>query len=193
MLRYMADNFLEPHPLIQWYAAVPDIRPQSMARVPPEVSPKGNQALITELMQPIGAEHALSLPVAMDRLEYRAFVVCRGDDDFTDDDLELAAHIQRLLIGLDRQIEINSSHHLMTTPSAVQDTGLTGREQAVLALLADGYTAVRIAHTLGVSQRTVHKHLENLYRKLQVPDRLSAVLQAQALGLIEPATNGAGR
>jgi DNA-binding CsgD family transcriptional regulator len=184
---------MDRHPLLAWYATVRDIRPQSMGRVPFEVSPSRDQELMRELLSPHGWERSLSLPIAMDEIEYRALVVGRSDNDFTDDDLELAAHIQRLLIGLDKQIEINSSHHLMTTPSAVQDTGLTGREQAVLALLADGYTAVRIAHTLGVSQRTVHKHLENLYRKLQVPDRLSAVLQAQELGLIEPATNGAGR
>ena len=187
------DKFLDRHPLFRWYAVVPDIQPQSLARVPLEVSPRRDQELVRELMKPHGWEQVLSIQVANKAIESRAFFLMRADTDFTDDDLELAAHIQRLLIGLDKQIEINSSHHLMTTPSAVQDTGLTGREQAVLALLADGYTAVRIAHTLGVSQRTVHKHLENLYRKLQVPDRLSAVLQAQELGLIEPATNGAGR
>jgi hypothetical protein len=53
-------------------------------------------------------------------------------------------------------------------------------------LLADGYTAVHMAHCLGVSQRTVHKHLEHLYRKLDVLDRLSAVRRAEALGLVRP-------
>jgi ATP/maltotriose-dependent transcriptional regulator MalT len=65
---------------------------------------------------------------------------------------------------------------------------LTGRELAVLTLLADSYTAAHIAHCLGVSQRTIHKHLEHVYRKLDVPDRLSAVRQGEALGLVRPVT-----
>ncbi|MDD7933741.1 response regulator transcription factor [Actinomycetospora straminea] len=62
---------------------------------------------------------------------------------------------------------------------------LTRREVAVLSLLADGFTAARIARTLSVSERTVHKHLEHIYAKLTVSDRLSAVLVAQELGLLD--------
>jgi Bacterial regulatory proteins, luxR family len=39
---------------------------------------------------------------------------------------------------------------------------------------------------LGISSRTVHHHLEHIYRKLHVTDRLSAVLRAQALGRLLP-------
>ena len=45
-----------------------------------------------------------------------------------------------------------------------------------------------IARRLGISPRTVHRHLDNLYPKLDAPDRLSAVLRAQALHLIKPST-----
>ena len=53
---------------------------------------------------------------------------------------------------------------------------LTPREREVFALLGEGITAVAIAHRLGVSPRTVEKHLENLYARVGVHDRLSAVL-----------------
>ena len=68
--------------------------------------------------------------------------------------------------------------------AATETAGLTGRELAVLRLLADGLTAHAIARRLGVSPLTVRKHLENTYRKLGVPDRMLAVLQAQRLGLV---------
>jgi DNA-binding NarL/FixJ family response regulator len=45
-------------------------------------------------------------------------------------------------------------------------------------------TAEAIGRRLGISNRTVHKHTENLYRKLAATDRLMAVLRAQALGLL---------
>jgi len=64
------------------------------------------------------------------------------------------------------------------------EAGLTPREIAVLSLLADGMTAEAIGRRLGISNRTVHKHTENLYRKLSATDRLKAVLRAQSLGLL---------
>ena len=69
----------------------------------------------------------------------------------------------------------------------IDDVGgplLTEREAAVLRLLVEGCTAVAIAHRLGISVRTVQKHLEHLYRKLGVGDRLQAVLAAQRAGLV---------
>lgn len=58
-------------------------------------------------------------------------------------------------------------------------------DSPVLHLLADGRTAAAIAHRLAISERTIHKHLEHLYGKLSVSDRLSAVLRAQFLGLLD--------
>ena len=56
------------------------------------------------------------------------------------------------------------------------------RHRQATALLADGLTAQAIASRLAVSRRTVHKHLEHLYRKLGAADRLTAVLRAQGRG-----------
>ena len=70
------------------------------------------------------------------------------------------------------------------TIDAVGGPLLTEREAAVLRLLVEGCTAVAIAHRLGISVRTVQKHLEHLYRKLGVGDRLQAVLAAQRAGLV---------
>ncbi len=52
---------------------------------------------------------------------------------------------------------------------------LTAREWAVLRLVADGAPAETIARRLGISHRTLHKHLEHLYRKLGVHDGAAAV------------------
>ena len=64
---------------------------------------------------------------------------------------------------------------------AVQLGVLTARERGVIMLLGDGMTAVAIAHRLCISPRTVHKHLENIYAKLGVRDRLGAVLRANGV------------
>ena len=54
-------------------------------------------------------------------------------------------------------------------------TDLTDREIQVLRLVAEGHTNASIAHALEVSPRTIAKHLEHIYRKLQVSSRAAAI------------------
>jgi len=55
---------------------------------------------------------------------------------------------------------------------------LTGRESEVLLWLARGKGNAEIAMILGVSPRTVNKHLEQVFRKLSVENRTSAAVMA---------------
>lgn len=57
---------------------------------------------------------------------------------------------------------------------------LTPRQLRVMALVARGATDRAIAHELGISRRTVGKHLENAYAVLGVHDRTSAALVVDA-------------
>ncbi len=68
-------------------------------------------------------------------------------------------------------------------PSAVI-TLLTAREAEILSLVGAGLTAKAIARRCGISERTVQKHLEQAYRKLDCHDRVSAVLLARDCGLL---------
>lgn len=56
----------------------------------------------------------------------------------------------------------------------------------MLCLLAEAHTATRIGRLLRVEPATVRKHLERVYAKLGVHDRLLAVARARALGLLGP-------
>ncbi|NSC24665.1 response regulator transcription factor [Streptomyces albus subsp. chlorinus] len=66
------------------------------------------------------------------------------------------------------------------------DLRLTPREITVLTLLGEALPAAAIGRRLGISVRTVHKHVESLYRKLGTNDRLATVLRAQREGLLPP-------
>lgn len=61
---------------------------------------------------------------------------------------------------------------------------LTRRESDVLAGLARGRTNRAIADELGIGAETVKDHVASLYRKLDVADRVSAVREAERIGLI---------
>jgi DNA-binding CsgD family transcriptional regulator len=56
--------------------------------------------------------------------------------------------------------------------------GLTSREGEILRAAADGLPETAIARRLEIAPRTVDKHLENIYRKLDVSDRRQAVAAA---------------
>jgi PAS domain S-box-containing protein len=61
---------------------------------------------------------------------------------------------------------------------------LTVRELEIVALAADGHSNQEIAERLVLSAATVKTHLQNTYRKLEVPDRAAAVALALRAGLI---------
>jgi DNA-binding NarL/FixJ family response regulator len=65
---------------------------------------------------------------------------------------------------------------------------VTPRELTVLRLLADGSTNRQIASILGVSERTISTHLAQVYRKLDVGNRLQATNRARELQLLAPRT-----
>ncbi|HGY55485.1 MAG TPA: response regulator transcription factor [Caldithrix abyssi] len=69
-------------------------------------------------------------------------------------------------------------------PEARQEITLTRREVEVLEHISQGLDYQKIANTLFVSPSTVRKHIENIYRKLHVHNKIEAVLLAQKHKLI---------
>jgi DNA-binding CsgD family transcriptional regulator len=60
---------------------------------------------------------------------------------------------------------------------------LTARELEVLALLGDGLMNAQIALRLHLSVRTVDHHVSSILRKLEVPNRAQAGIEANRLGI----------
>jgi len=62
---------------------------------------------------------------------------------------------------------------------------LTEREREVLAMIAAGQGNATIAHELMISLKTVRNHVSNIFTKLQVSDRSSAIVKARRAGLAD--------
>jgi ATP/maltotriose-dependent transcriptional regulator MalT len=64
---------------------------------------------------------------------------------------------------------------------------LTEREVELLRLVAAGHTNRAIAAEMLVSEKTVERHLSNVFRKLGVVSRAAATARAVQMGLVDPA------
>jgi DNA-binding CsgD family transcriptional regulator len=81
-----------------------------------------------------------------------------------------AAHLERLLVA----------------PGASAVGGLTEREREVLRLLASGKTNRAIAVDLVISEKTVARHVSNIFNKLGLSSRAAATAYAYEHGLQSP-------
>ena len=89
---------------------------------------------------------------------------------------------QRARIPLDLPADAVSA----AAPDTSTRYGLTGRELAVLRLLAAGRTNAQIGAELFISPRTAGVHVTNILRKLGVANRVQAAALAERAGLIPP-------
>ena len=95
------------------------------------------------------------------------------------------------------QLELDAAHAVFTRLGAALDVrsvdqlrgrsmlpgGLTEREVEVLRLVATGSSNRDIASLLFISEKTVHRHLANIYSKLEVTSRSAATAYAFESGL----------
>jgi DNA-binding CsgD family transcriptional regulator len=137
--------------------------------------------LYTELYRPMGVEYQLAFTLPGTPGQVIAIAISRGDRDYDDEDRDFAnrarpfliqAYLNALAYGAARA----GSEASFLTPllEALLANGLTQREAESLRLVALGRSNHHVARTLGISHRTVGKHLERAYRKLGVADRSMA-------------------
>jgi DNA-binding CsgD family transcriptional regulator len=76
------------------------------------------------------------------------------------------------------------SQHLQS-PTEGEGTDLTKREIEILQLVASGKIDKEIAPALGITERTVRYHLQNLSDKLETKTRAETVAEAIRRKIIE--------
>lgn len=88
--------------------------------------------------------------------------------------------------GIARRL-MNFFHDLDATPPtptlATSFPELTDRERQLLELIVQGKNNAEIAEQLVISGKTVSNHISNIFSKLQVADRVQAIMRARKAGM----------
>ena len=180
------------HPIIASYLREPSVRPRRLSDVASRADLLRNGSYV-EVMRPLGIRYQLSMmTIRGSQLTGGGWAFNDGAKDFTDEHVVIAGRIQQVLGMLGAP-----PPPAPPSPEARERLGLTDREIQVLTLVAEGHTAHAIGTLLRIAPATVRKHLQQLYAKLGVSDRLLAVRRAQESGLLAtvspPRPGGAGR
>jgi DNA-binding CsgD family transcriptional regulator len=175
------ERTIEQHPMMISFRANPyDLAPRRMSDLV-DMRFWRRHVVYQEVFRPISAVHQLVITLMPQPPHvWDTWVFNRGGDDFTDDEMALAANLQPMLITLDRLSRLASR-----VPNAGDPGRLSAREIDVLRYLAADFSATDIARILRITVPTVRKHLEHLYAKLGCHDRLGAVATGIRLGVIE--------
>jgi DNA-binding CsgD family transcriptional regulator len=139
------------------------------------------RAALIKLRDAHSSWHDLDAPYQASRVRVLIGLACRELGDSENAELEFEA-ARDVFKQLGAAPDLNRVAGLMSGP-AVTD-GLSAREKEVLILMAAGKTNRAIAAELFISQKTVARHVSNIFTKLALSSRAEATAYAFKHGLV---------
>jgi DNA-binding NarL/FixJ family response regulator len=138
-------------------------------------------AALRALRQAWSSWQEVDAPYESARTRLRIGLVCRDVGDEETAAMELEAARQAFAV-LGAASDVAAADALLANPPA--PGGLTPREIEVLALVATGSTNRSIAEELVISEKTVARHVSNIFTKLDVSSRSAATAYAYEHNLV---------
>lgn len=141
------------------------------------------RAALAPLREAWMAWQEIDVPYDAARVRVLLALACRalGDDDAAELELDGARRVFQRLAAAPDVARVNALLAPAVDPAA---RVLTRRELQVIVLVAAGKTNRAIAHDLGISERTVDRHVSNLLLKLDLSSRSAATAYAYEHGLV---------
>ena len=172
------DRYFRSHPLVQFHSTHLD---GGAHRITDSLATAQfrRSGLFNEYYRKIGIDHVVAMPMFIDRGLLVSFVLNRTKRDFSDRECALLNLVRRPLAALYRSL---LALERPQDTAAFDKLPITPREREVLTWVGAGKSDRQIADILGMSNRTVQKHLEHIYEKLGVETRTAAVMRALGRG-----------
>jgi DNA-binding CsgD family transcriptional regulator len=140
---------------------------------------------LVQLRQALTAWREIEAPYEAARVRVLIALACRNQGDCDTAELELTS-ARGVFEQLGATPDFARVEALLREPPAhrVEEGLLTAREVEVLVLIASGRTNRAIAGELGISEKTVARHVSNIFVKLDLPSRAAATAYAYQRGLV---------
>ena len=144
----------------------------------------GNAAAALPLLRSaIAAWQQVAAPYLVARLRGLVGIACRALEDEEGAALEFKA-ARAMFAELGADPDVARIDALAGAAQGAASTGLSARESQVLRMVAAGKTNKAIAAALFISEKTVDRHVSNIFDKLDVPSRSAATAYAYKHGLV---------
>lgn len=143
-----------------------------------DVARRDATPIYLEWMQPLGIYYGCTATLAHEGLPLGSVTLFRGREtgDFTDSELEALQQVARhLSVRLHQLLPHGYSERAAADDPlerAAADANLLPREAEVLRLMLRGLTNHEMASELYISESTVKKHVNAIYKKLHVKNRM---------------------
>jgi DNA-binding CsgD family transcriptional regulator len=176
-------EYAHENPLYQYYRDASD---GSAVRFSDVISREELEAtgLFREVYRPLEVNHQIAFTLPNGAGGVLAVAMSRRDRDFSDTERDFLNRARPFLI----QAYHNARAYSEDNPESPRrlrfvlvEAGLSEREAEVMQLVALGGSNRDVATRLGLSERTVQKHLERAFRKLGVSGRSEAASHAWSL------------
>ena len=131
------------------------------------------QGALAALRQALGIWQELGAPYETARTRVSLALACRALRDEETAELELQA-AREILVRLGGRPDVALVDVLLRRTGSTGHYGMTERELEVLRLIAAGKSNREIASALVISERTVARHIQNIFAKLGVSSRTAA-------------------
>ncbi|HEY9244856.1 MAG TPA: LuxR C-terminal-related transcriptional regulator [Streptosporangiaceae bacterium] len=173
---------LHEHPLLEHTEATGDLSARRISDVASDRQFRG-LGLYHEFYRPAQVDHQLVVSVLAPYGGMISVALNRCGQDFSDQQRDVVDLLRPHLA----QASAIASLLSQPVPDSPRDAHgrplLTPRQTRILQLVAAGNPDRAVARTLGVSVRTVHTHLQHIYRALGVSSRTEALAHVRALSL----------
>jgi DNA-binding CsgD family transcriptional regulator len=173
----LISKILSHHPITRHYAGASRLHPHLVSDFM-ALKTWTSSGIFDEIYRRLGTPFQLVIPLQLTKANgnIRFLDLARATGDFGVRETDLARVLQGQLISLSRIAAGHDASHagsFRANRTELSETfGLTPRELEVMELLVHGHTAVAMGHKLGISSRTIEKHLERIYFKTAAHDRL---------------------
>jgi DNA-binding CsgD family transcriptional regulator len=130
-----------------------------------------NLRIRSELFVDLEFDHQAAFAIVVDSRRRMCVAVNRSGRDFSSDDIAGLDALRRPLTACAARL---AQLERLAIAAPESPATLSQRERDVLALVASGLTDDQVGRRLGISSRTVNKHLEHIYQKTGLRNRTQA-------------------